>query len=648
MSALQQVIDQLTSRACPLTTPYSIPGLWIDFTTTATVAVDPYAYYAKTLRHIASAPPVPLDASAGGGEWTRQATVYSLFPRFTTAFDHDQNGHLRRDPTADGWRETGSLLKSIALLPYIHNMGFNTIHLLPLQSIGRDGKKGSLGSPYAIRDPYCLDDQLGEPALGLSAEILYAALVEAAHHLGIRVVMEFVLRIAARDCVWIQDHPDWFYWIRADIPDRQGTIQQTGVTRYLNAFGSPHFDGDMMALLQHKVNSGDFSDLPPPSAHYQAMYTQPPRPDQVVLENDRYIGKLDDGTRVRIPGGFSDFPPDDPQPPWVDVTYLRLYQDPAFNYMAYNTLRMYDTRLAQTANINQPLWDAIIGIIPYYQQHFGIDGVLIDMGHALPQTLTEQIVGAARSINPDFAFWNESFAISQQIRDEGYNAVVGHWMLAAHHGDDLRRLLADAATRWLPLTFFAAPENHDTMRAAARLGGTVYSHYALAMSVMTSGVPFLQTGFELGETHPLNTGLGFSAEEIAKYSTATLPLFSEANMNWSRPDHLIKSVKYALDLRRRYAWLLTDPDPNTYLVGYSDNPALVVFSRRKGDTWINVIGNADPLREQRGRAVIDQRRYRINGLWGTGPEGMDIVNEIVGHVTLSPNYVLIVEGGGIR
>ena len=58
-------------------------------------------------------------------------------------------------------------------------------------------------------------------ALGLGAEAEFAGFVEAAHHLGLRVVLEFVFRTAAKDAVWASEHPEWFYWIRADVPDRE-------------------------------------------------------------------------------------------------------------------------------------------------------------------------------------------------------------------------------------------------------------------------------------------------------------------------------------------------------------------------------------------------------------------------------------------
>jgi glycosidase len=641
MSALLQVIHKLEQSQRPLTTPYYVPGLWNDSTTTQALQVDPYWFYRHKLAEIMAFEPHPLVQGPGSGEWTRYATIYNLFPRVTGAFDHNCDGRLERAANADGWRETGTMLKCIALLPYIRSMGFNTVHLLPIMSVGKDGRKGTLGSPYAIRNLYQLDPSLDEPALGLSVDELFAAFVEAAHRLGIRVVMEFVLRLAARDADWIAEHPDWFYWIRADIQDRPA--QPSSMSKLLNTFGPPHLSSDAVNTIRWKLGTGDFNDLPAPSPHYQAMFTQPPRSEQVKLQDGRYIGTLDDGTRVRVPSAFSDWHFEDNQPPWTDATYFRLFTHPEFNYVAYNTLRLYDTRLAQVEWVNTPLWQALIGVIPHYQKSFGIDGVMIDMGHALPMPLKQAIISAARQANPDFAFWDENFSISAQSRHEGYNAVMGWWLFSAHHGDEFRNALRQMARHPFPIHFFAAPENHNSPRAASRAGGSVYSHYALAMAMTTPGLPFILSGFELGETHPINTGTGFSGDMLERYASERLPLFSEWQLNWTRPDNLVKSVTVALAIRRRYEALFTDPDPTTLIVGHSDNPALVVFSRKKGDQWVCVIGNADPFREQRGRIVLNAQVQRVPGLWGTGEAGMDLFTEVTATVSLAPSYVLITD-----
>ena len=143
--------------------------------------------------------------------------------------------------------------------------------------------------------------------------------------------------------------------------------------------------------------------------------------------------------------------------------------------MAYNTIRMYDTRLAQPENAVSDLWDAIVGVIPHYQNDFGIDGVMMDMGHALPMPLKRRVVAAARAINPDFAFWDENFLIEQKSVDEGYNAVLGYMVFDFNTGDKLREFLGRLAHERLPLPFRYRGEPQYAAGGQPRLSPIVHA-----------------------------------------------------------------------------------------------------------------------------------------------------------------------------
>ncbi len=637
MSAIEHIIEALRTQERPLVVPYYVPGLWVDHQNPAPVSVNPYHFYAERLEALYAAPPQPLSPSSGGGAWTRNAIIYNLFPRVATAYDHAHDGQLALEPSVDGWRETGTLLKSTVLLPYIRSLGVDTVYLLPITTVGQDGKKGTLGSPYAIRNPYKLDQNLDEPALGLAVDELFAGFVEAAHHLGMRVVMEFVLRTASKDGDWIGEHPEWFYWIREDVPDRQaGSVDPS-------AYGPPIFPLDDLAVIKDKVAREDFTALTPPPASYRALFTAPPHAEHVHMENGRWIGVLDDGTRVRIPGAFADWPPDDNQPPWTDVTYLRMYDHPDFNYIAYNTIRMYDTRLARPENAVADLWESIEGVIPHYQRTFGIDGVMMDMGHALPMPLKQRVVAAARALNPDFAFWDENFMVTQKSVDEGYNAVLGYMLFDFHLPHKLREFVERLSHERLPLPFFATPENHNTPRAASRPAALEYVHYALILSVMVPGIPFVHNGFELLETKPINTGLGFDEETIRANPAETLPLFSAWAFDWARADNLVGSIRYALGLRRRYAALLSDPDPATFMLGRSDTPHLLAFARCHADTALFVIANTSAMSTESGMVHFPVCECSLQTLWGAeAPHHAS--STIALDVTLGPHQVLVLEG----
>lgn len=535
--------------------------------------MDPVLHYLSLVRRIRRLRPRPRPRIPSGGEWSRDAVVYNMFVRCTAAFDHNGNGRLETGVRSDGFRETGTFLKAIAMLPYVRWLGADTVHLLPITAIGRDGNKGTLGSPYAIRNPYLLDENLAEPALGLGVETEFKAFMEAAHRLGLRVVVEFVFRTAAKDADWVAEHPEWFYWIRADVSDRGG--HGADETRY----GSPLFTPEELGSIHRMVGEHAFNALIPPHEIYRSMFTDPPPASSIRKRGDSWVGTLPGGTLVKIPGAFADWPPDDHQPPWGDVTYLRLYDMPGFNYIAYNTIRMYDSRLAQPRNENRPLWDRIAGIIPHYQKAFGIDGVMIDMGHALPMPLKAEIVRAARSVDGDFAFWDENFSIQRKSREEGYNAVFGFLWADQHHPPRVRSLWRRMGEEGFPIPFFATPENHNTPRAASRGGGLVYARWAWLVNNFIPAIPFLHSGFELGETHPINTGLDFTPDQLRSLPSAGLPLFSEHAFRWTRRQAFPAWVRKVSALRTAYRGLITDSAPGRFRLLHDPNERILAFAR---------------------------------------------------------------------
>lgn len=541
---------------------YFVPSVWMDpdFEKPVTARqVNPAQFFLDAIEKILSQPPVAsVTAKGEGGDWSRHAIIYNLFVRLGTAFDHNQNGRVDIASKSADFRETGTFMKSIALLPYIKALGADTIHLLPITLPGADGKKGNLGSPYAIRDPYRLDESLSEPFLGLGAEVEFKAFVEAAHHLGMAVVLEFVFRTAAKDSDWAKRRPEWFYWIKNRIADRPiGSRDE-------NFYGAPILSPDTLAVVKRYEFESFQNPLPPPALH-RDMFVSPPKAETVKKEKGRWVGKLADGTRVRVPGAFADWPPDDPQPPWGDVTYLKMYDHPYFNYIAYNTVRMYDPALAQSQNAQTALWREIEGILPHYQEDFGIDGVMIDMGHALPHDLFKNMVRRAREINPNFAFWEESFTISKQSRENGYNISMGYLFCDIAVPAKLAEFIQRCAGEGMPIPFLGTAETHDTPRTAAR-GGRDFSRFSFTLSCLLPGVPYIHGGFELEETVPVNTGLFFTPEEIAQLPPENLPLFSASSLNWLGEKPLLKMVRDMAAFRSAHAGILCDSRPESFKI----------------------------------------------------------------------------------
>lgn len=89
-------------------------------------------------------------------------------------------------------------------LARVRALGVDALWLLPIHPIGLVGRLGALGSPYAIADYRAIN-----PELGTREDFLQ--LVEAAHALGMKVLMDVVYNHTSPDSRLRARHPEWFY-----------------------------------------------------------------------------------------------------------------------------------------------------------------------------------------------------------------------------------------------------------------------------------------------------------------------------------------------------------------------------------------------------------------------------------------------------
>ena len=118
------------------------------------------------------------------GKTWRNQVVYSIFVRNHTAAGTFEG--VRRD------------------LPRIRELGADVIWLLPIHPIGEKARKGVLGSPYAIRDYRAVN-----PEYGTLDD--FRRLVDEAHRLGMKCIIDVVYNHTSPDSVLAQEHPEWFY-----------------------------------------------------------------------------------------------------------------------------------------------------------------------------------------------------------------------------------------------------------------------------------------------------------------------------------------------------------------------------------------------------------------------------------------------------
>ncbi len=138
----------------------------------------------------------------------RFSTWYEFFPR-----------------SAGNGYQHGTFKDCLNLLPYVEEMGFDTLYFPPVHPIGEVNRKGKNNTTTANKDDVGSCWGIGSKYGGhmslhphLGSEQDFKELVQAAKSRGIEVAMDYALQ-AAPDHPWVKEHKEWFRW----RPD--GTVQ---------------------------------------------------------------------------------------------------------------------------------------------------------------------------------------------------------------------------------------------------------------------------------------------------------------------------------------------------------------------------------------------------------------------------------------
>jgi glycosidase len=169
-------------------------------------------------------------------DWLRSSVVYEIFPRDFSA--------------------AGDLNGVTARLDELKNLGVNILWLMPIHPIGQTMKKGTLGSPFSVRDFYAVN-----PEYGTTND--FRRLVEQAHQRDMKVVMDIPAGQTSWDSV-LMAHPEFYE------KDAQGNIippdpawKDVAALNYTNP-DVRHYMIDMMKywLTEYKVD-GFHCDVTP-------------------------------------------------------------------------------------------------------------------------------------------------------------------------------------------------------------------------------------------------------------------------------------------------------------------------------------------------------------------------------------------------
>lgn len=99
-------------------------------------------------------------------------------------------------------------------LDRLRALGTDILWLMPIHPIGVEGRKGTMGSPYAIRDYRTVN-----PDMGTEDDLRH--LVEAVHQRGMKCIIDVVYNHTSPDSVLAKTHPEFFLRDESGKPTRK-------------------------------------------------------------------------------------------------------------------------------------------------------------------------------------------------------------------------------------------------------------------------------------------------------------------------------------------------------------------------------------------------------------------------------------------
>lgn len=170
----------------------------------------------------------------------QNSIIYQIFPR-----NHSKEGTFKKIEED---------------LSRISSLGIEIIYLMPIHEIGIKERKGTYGSPYAIKDYYSISSDLG------TLED-FKSLVNSTHKLGMKIILDMVFNHTSQDNILLVNHADYYYqkdgkvsnkvskW--SDIIDLETSKQETQdyliqVLKYWVSIGVDGFRFDVASVIPIK------------------------------------------------------------------------------------------------------------------------------------------------------------------------------------------------------------------------------------------------------------------------------------------------------------------------------------------------------------------------------------------------------------
>jgi alpha-amylase len=101
------------------------------------------------------------------------------------------------------YTQEGTIKAFMPHLPRLKDMGVDILWIMPVTTIAQAKKKGTLGSYYACSDYKTVDKEFGSMDD-------FKQLVNEAHSLGLKIILDWVANHTGWDHTWTKEHPDYY------------------------------------------------------------------------------------------------------------------------------------------------------------------------------------------------------------------------------------------------------------------------------------------------------------------------------------------------------------------------------------------------------------------------------------------------------
>lgn len=179
---------------------------------------------AATLMGTAQETPAPT--TVNHPDWSRNAVIYEVNVRQSTP--------------------EGTFEAFLPQIPRLKDLGVDILWFMPIHPISEDGRKGKLGSYYAVRDYKGVNPEFGNIDD-------FRKVVKTAHDNGMKVIIDWVPNHSGRDNAWVKNHPDWYQ--KNDKGEMFGPYDWTDVYKF--DYSNPEMRAAMTDAMAYWLREAD-------------------------------------------------------------------------------------------------------------------------------------------------------------------------------------------------------------------------------------------------------------------------------------------------------------------------------------------------------------------------------------------------------